>query len=298
MGIGKSKPKTITFTPENKNQVLKLDLNKKSNVLINKYTPDPNKWRPSDDIYYRHEFYTMQVANAHRDKKKIKTLEEKKESILQDIERLEKREDKDEIFMQQTIRLLKEDLPKIELEIKKCKNTYERILTTDASVVKEWEEYNNKIYGLIQDNNLEDYVKPENLYTSSNFYLFLSNIIRSLQNSFVNETDVLDRMNKLSQVIDIGYVQHQKVNSMLTYFKKVQTIEDFNNFERELCKIMDKSLAINDQQNGVVAANGVGVPYASIEDKQSIPIIGHIPIEAVIPTDKQISTKPYQVLSL
>lgn len=256
MGIRNSKPKAITFTPENKNDVLKLDL-KTNKTLINHYIPDPSKWRPRDDIYYRHEFYTMQVANANRDRKKIKTLEEKKASIKMDIEKLEKREDKDDIFMQQTIRLLKEDIPKIELEIKKCSNTWTRANEADNSIIKEWEEYNKSIVSLIEDNNLVDYVKPENLYTTSNFYLYLSNTVRSLQNSYVNETDVLDKMNNLSKIIDVGYVQHQKVSSIQMYFNKVKTIEDFNQFERNLCKIMEKSLAENDRQNGLITNNQI-----------------------------------------
>jgi hypothetical protein len=228
----------------------------KNNILINTYTEDPTKFRPNDELYYKHDFYTMLISNANKDRKKIKQLEKDKINILQDIERLKKSNTENDIFINQTISLLEIDIPKIDLEIEKCNKNWQKAQSIDHSVLNEWKKYEESLINLIRENNFIDFVKPENLYTTPNLYSFITTQIRILVNSHQELETFYEKMNKLSVVFDLGYIQNTRLKISADYNQKIKMSDNLQKLENSI------SLPIENQLIGIEYNNN----YMFIED--------------------------------
>jgi len=173
--------------------------------IINKNKSDNrNKWRPNDNLYNRYNLYEIESLCIKKSKDKIKILEEKIKILEDKINNVKINNNYDKITDMNN----KTDLINYESEIILLKSKIDKF--NETFNLNLWFDYNNMIKNLIINNDLY-FVNINNLITSQNLYIYLLSQIRLLYDIKNDEKDILNKLNKLNNVIDLKYVIY-KIN--------------------------------------------------------------------------------------
>ena len=201
--IKQKKNNLIQIKPYN-NDEYNNEYNKLLEIINKNKSDNRNKWRPNDNLYNRYNLYEIESLCIKKSKDKIKILEEKIKILEDKINNVKINNNYDKITDMNN----KTDLINYESEIILLKSKIDKF--NETFNLNLWFDYNNMIKNLIINNDLY-FVNINNLITSQNLYIYLLSQIRLLYDIKNDEKDILNKLNKLNNVIDLKYVIY-KIN--------------------------------------------------------------------------------------
>lgn len=200
----------------------KVDMFKKSINQLMAKTDTDGLWKPNDELYRVYNAYVGQAAKIEQFKTELKTLEQKRIVLLNDIDKYTNREIDGPGQLE--LSYLKRDLVDINIRVDSYSKKIAQFGQVSTDIINLWDIYYSNIGQLILDNDLGDFTSVSQLICSQNIYAHISGIYRELMNTNVKE-EIQYKLDKLTRAIDINYVMKSIDGQNKEYLEKVKKID-------------------------------------------------------------------------
>ena len=200
----------------------KVDMFKKSINQLMAKTDTDGLWKPNDELYRVYNAYVGQTAKIEQFKTELKTLEQKRIVLLNDIDKYTDREI--DGTDQLKLSYLKRDLVDINIGVDSYSKKIAQFGQVSTDIINLWDIYYSNIGQLILDNDLGDFTSVNQLICSQNIYAHISGIYRELMNTNVKE-EIQYKLDKLTRAIDINYVMNSIDGQNKEYIEEVKKID-------------------------------------------------------------------------